>query len=427
MNLRLAFLAVFCALGLGLCALPGATASSAAEPLRGHQASVTVSAETRLDWVFALANQSPAEPPANWLPNYESTQQRYELFVPPGYRPKISAPVILFVSPGQDSAGWSEWQPVCEQAKAIFASPYGAGNDCPQPRRVRIVLDVLDDLRRNYSIDPDRTYLSGFSGGGRIACGIAFALPEYFGGVAPICAAEDLREEPWLRHRVIDRLSVALITGDGDFNRGELERFRGPFFEEVGIRSKVWVCPKLGHAIPDSGTLQEAYQWLESAAGERKKLARRYPAMRVAGDAAMSREAWSKALLAEAQGRIKDRKTLFSGLMQLQGLSTRWNDLQAAETARKTLAEYDAKAEHPWEEDDLTEQRRFLTARARSLDAYASGPLPEQYAPMRSDMAAAALALWKQVVQDSPDSAAGREGAKRIPELEKLIAKDQRQ
>src|SRR6266699_649079 len=51
----------------------------------------------------------------------------------------------------------------------------------PLGQRVRIVLDVLDQVRRDYRVDPDRTYLSGFSGGGRVACTIAFALPEYFG------------------------------------------------------------------------------------------------------------------------------------------------------------------------------------------------------------------------------------------------------
>ena len=40
-----------------------------------------------------------------------------------------------------------------------------------------MVLDVLDDVRHNVLIDPDRTYIAGISGGGRIACIVGFALP----------------------------------------------------------------------------------------------------------------------------------------------------------------------------------------------------------------------------------------------------------
>src|SRR6185436_911045 len=99
---------------------------------------------------------------------------------------------------------------------------------------------------------------------GRVACGIAFALPELFGGVIPVCASGDLREEPWLRHRVIDRLSIAMITGTGDFNRGEVERFRGPMLTDMGVRTKVTVVERLGHGIPDGRTFTELIEWLDA-------------------------------------------------------------------------------------------------------------------------------------------------------------------
>ena len=178
----------------------------------GYQKEVSVRQATRLDWTFALSNQSLAAPPAEWLPGYDSTQQRYELFVPgspqtAGKKPskttakpkqvkaaavRNALPLVLFISPGDQPAGWAQWQPVCTQQGIAFASPFDAGNNTPLPKRVRIVLDVLDDLRQRYAIDPDRTYIAGFSGGGRTACGIGFALPELFGGVVPVCAAGDL-------------------------------------------------------------------------------------------------------------------------------------------------------------------------------------------------------------------------------------------
>jgi poly(3-hydroxybutyrate) depolymerase len=396
----------------------------AVEPLRGYQKKVPVSAATSLDWTFALANQSVDPPPADWLPaDFDSTRQSYELFVPPDYNPRQTYPVILFISAGNEPAGWKQWEPVCKQHGVIFASPFAAGNNTPPKQRVRIVLDVLDDLRRLYRVDPDRTYLAGFSGGARIACGIAFALPEYFGGVVPVCAGGNLREESWLRQRVIDRLSVALVTGQTDFNRGEIERFRGPLLQEVGVRCKVWLVPKMGHAIPGNPTLSDVFRWLEEGVKARRDLAQRWPAMRHPSDTSPKREDQARALLAEARQRLQKKESLYAGLMQLKGCMTRWEGLPPAAEARKLLLEYDARPERPWEADDLAEQRRFLLATARGLAAYASGPLPSQYANQREQMARQALGLWQQIQADLPRTPADKEAQKRIAELQKIVDK----
>ena len=115
---------------------------------------------------------------------------------------------------------------------------------------------------------------------GRVALAIAFALPELFGGAIPVCAGGELREESWLRHRAMDRLSIAMLSGSDDFNRGEIERFRGPMFGDLGIRTKVIVVPMHGHAIPDSKTFQAALDWLDSGVADRRKLAAKRPAIR---------------------------------------------------------------------------------------------------------------------------------------------------
>jgi hypothetical protein len=409
-----------------LLALPGLVALvlvdvRAADPVKGYQAKVKVSAPTRIDWTFAISNQSMEKPPAK-LGDYDSSKQTYEVFVPPTYDAKKSYPVVLFISPGNGAGGWKEWEPVCKKEGIIFASPHGAGNDCPGEKRVRIVLDVLDDLRRTYNTDPDRTYISGHSGGARMAGIIGFALPEYFGGVVACCAGVELRNEVWLRQRVIDRLSVALLTGDSDFNRGEMERFRGPVLAEVGVRSKVWVAPKTGHAVP-AALLPEAFKWLEEGLPKRRELAKKHPASRMAGDKAPSREDWSKQLLAEGKERLGSKETLYSGLMQLQGTMVRWNGLAASAEARKILLEYKGRKDKPWEEEDVAEQRKYMTATARGLDAYASGPLPAQYEKQRVEMAKEAQKLWFILSQENPNSDAAKEAQKRIPELQKIIDK----
>ncbi len=384
----------------------------------GYRPSVAVSDETRLDWVFCVANQSPPQPPAGWLAGYRSTEQKYECFVPAKYVPTKAWPCVLFISPSEQPAGFASWKALCEREGILFASPFGAGNNCETKQRVRIILDVLDDLRRHYNLDPDRTYIGGFSGGGRIACSIGFSLPEFFGGVMPVCAAGDLREESWLRQRVQDRLSVAFITGENDFNRGEVERFRGPMLADVGVRTKVWVPRGVGHALPDSATLLEAYQWLDAEAPSRRKKARLSPASRAGGAIPPTRETQATQLAAEARERLTKPAQKYSGLMQLKGILDRWPDLPEAEAAKKTLLEAEQSSDLAWQADDVAEQRKFLIARARRLSDYALGPLPPQYAGQKKDMIAAAVNLWNQVIEDGQDQPAVADARKYLAQLQ---------
>ncbi len=397
----------------------------AAERL-GHSPSVRVSAPTRMDWVFAVSNQSPAEPPADWLPGYDPTAQTYERYVPAGIGRTASPGLVLFVSAGPRSQGLEAFRKTCDERLLVFASPHNAGNGVDGRQRIRIILDVLDDVRREYGVDPDRTYIAGFSGGGRIACGVGFSLPEQFGGVIPVCAAGDLREETWLRQRVIDRLSVAHLSGDGDFNRGEIERFRGAMLAGVGVRTKIWVAPKTGHAIPSAGFIDQAVAWLDEGLKTRRELARNYPASRAAvarGDAPLPDRATTAAsLLAEAKLRLERPATAYSGLMLAKGVLERWPDLAAAREARALLVRAEEGGVPGWEEADIAHQRKFLIARARGVSDYASGELPAQYAPQRPAMARAAVELWNLVIEDGQDREAVDEARRRLPDLEKLAA-----
>ncbi len=410
--------------------LLGGEAATVAAERAGYTPSVRVSAPTRLDWVFTVSNQSPIEPPADWLPGYDSTAQTYERYVPAGMGRTASPGLVLFVSAGPGAAGLEAFRKTCDERLLVFASPHNAGNGVNSRQRIRVVLDVLDDVRREFGIDPDRTYIAGFSGGGRIACGIGFSLPEQFGGVIPVCAAGDLREETWLRQRVIDRLSVAHLTGDGDFNRGEIERFRGAMLAGVGVRTKTWVAPKTGHAIPRAEIVDQAIAWLDEGLKARRELARTYPASRapsLEGDANKGdapkpdRAATAAAMLAEAKLRLERPATAYSGLMLAKGVLERWPDLEAAREARTLLVRAEEGGVPGWEEADIAHQRKFLVARARSLSDYATGELPGQYAPQRPAMAQAAIELWNLVVEDGQDREAVTEARRRIPELEKLV------
>ena len=82
---------------IGLCAAI-TTRSQAADPPRpGYQPSVKVSAETRLDWIFAVANQSAKQAPKGWI-------DLQNAFAYSGLRGATSAKTLSFVPPVNQQA-----------------------------------------------------------------------------------------------------------------------------------------------------------------------------------------------------------------------------------------------------------------------------------------------------------------------------------
>ena len=127
----------------------------AADPPTGLQDEVRVKQPTRLDWEFVASGFGKE---ALQLPgNFDSLKQRFQLYVPPSYDAGRAWPLVVFISPGDAPLGWRYWQKVCEENRLLFCAPYGAGNNCPPGQRSRIVLDMLDQVRRDYHIDPERT------------------------------------------------------------------------------------------------------------------------------------------------------------------------------------------------------------------------------------------------------------------------------
>jgi pimeloyl-ACP methyl ester carboxylesterase len=379
---------------------------AAAEP--GFQAEVKVSAPTRIDWEFAVSSFGIDKPK---LPaDYDSRKQRYQFFLPKDYDVKKEWPLVVFISPGDDPLGWRFWQKVCEETGMLFCAPYGAGNVVPVDQRTRMVLDVLDDVRRHYRIDPQQTYLAGFSGGGRMACALAFALPEYFGGVIPVCGTNPLHALPALRHRIRDRLSVAFVTGSGDFNRKENEDYMFPYFQELGIRSRLWVVPRMGHSVPGPDVLAEVHAWLAEDRKRRQADVKAFPGLAAAPDEVKTRAQQAAGQLEAAEAELKKPECTWEAVALLEGIIQRWGKTDSAETARTLLGQLkaDPKKQQLLADQRGAEERRELTAQARAL---------ERFGRRRQ-----ALESWQTLAKNFADSEEGKAAATEARRLQADMA-----
>lgn len=358
---------------------------------------VRVGGPTRLDWEFAVAGFGPGS--VKLPAGFDSKQQSYQLHVPAKYQATKAWPLVVFISPSDSPGGWTAFQKVCEQHGSFFCAPAKAGNQVAAGPRSRIILDAVDDVRRNYRIDPDQTYVAGFSGGGRMACTLAFNLPEYFAGAIPICGTNPLPTVTYLRHRLQERSSVAFITGETDFNRKENEDYMAPYLQEVGIRSRLWVVPKLGHAVPSSAVLNEAYTWLSEDLPRRRADGKKNLGLNVKPEEALAPETQADRLLVAAQSELKQPERTWQGIALLQGVVQRWPQTVPGKKARGLLGEItkDETILQRVEVQGSADEVKALSALAKGLERFGQKPR--------------ALEIWGMLAKDYAGSPAGQEAA----------------
>lgn len=408
-----------------LCILPALLACGIAGAAHAQDAvyddKVSVTADTRLDWVYPILGKSPAEPPPGLLDNYVATSQSFEYFGPVE-NPGGPMPLVIFVSPSDRPVGWEFWEPACRAHGVLFAGLREMGNGQPGAERARAVLDVLDELRERFNIDPDRTYLSGFSGGGQIACAVALALPEYFGGVVCIGHAPPPPQLPWHVDRARQRLSMAILNGENDSTTPLVEDLYGPWWQGIGVRTAPITVRGIGHTMPEARLIEQAYQWLEEGLADRRAKAAARPALRIAD--VPTRSEWADRQLADAQRLLEtaDASHIEVALQQLQGLVARWDDVPAAAAAQQLIADYTARKERPWEAVRTAENLHLLELGAAGYDDLAF----DGRRAVRSDRgkhAKVAIGLWEQLRNGAVgDEELRAHAAERIAALEKVVA-----
>jgi predicted esterase len=381
------------------------------------QQSVSVTAESTDDWIYALTGTNSIRPPDGQSEGYVSQNKTYDFFGPFSPRDQKPHPLIIDISPQDRPKGWYYWEPICRDRGIMYATPRSMGNGHPLQHRVRAVLDVLQDIRAKYETDPQRTYLVGFSGGGQVACQIAFRLPEYFGGVICIGYSPTPPHEPWLRQRWREKMSIALIAGEREAASPLNFHLAAPLFKADGIRAETFSIKRRGHVMPDSEMLGLALDWLEVDLDRRHDMARLFPAMSLSSSPA--REEWAKLLQIEAKGRLDDPELLSSGLDQLEWVAARWPDLPCAKQSRELADSYYRREERPWEAEHTEDSLRRLQTEASGLEELTRST-PKVLHANRRNLHQRAISKWQEVLDQAPTAEIAETARRHLRDLEEL-------
>ena len=133
----------------------------------------------------------------------------YLLYIPETYNTDTSQrwPLVMFLHGSGESGNDVEKVKANGPPKLIAAgkqfpflvvSPQAASSrEGFQPL---VLKELLDELKKNYRVDPDRVYLTGLSMGGYASWKLAQEYPEEFAAVIPVCGGGDTSTIWKLRH-----------------------------------------------------------------------------------------------------------------------------------------------------------------------------------------------------------------------------------
>jgi polyhydroxybutyrate depolymerase len=163
-----------------------------------------LAAPLALGLAFLIANRT------NGSVESGGVSRSYLLHVPDSYKPDVPAPLVITI---HGFAQWpahqmelSGWHDLADEEGFIAVFPAGTGfpmrwsaggrslNEADPLHDVQFISDMIDQLEREYNIDPNRIYVNGLSNGG----GMSFMLSCYLSDrIAAIGTVAGFYVLPW--------------------------------------------------------------------------------------------------------------------------------------------------------------------------------------------------------------------------------------
>lgn len=212
---------------------------------------------------------------------FDLAKEKFQLIVPPTYQHADKWGVFLWISPGDTAAIPADWEPVLAARKLLFVGALKSGNPRNIFDRVRLAVAANTAMRERFNVDGRRVYVSGHSGGGRVASMVGVAYADMFSGTMPFMGVNFYADIPAGDGKTTyganfipddEVLAIAkkfcryaLVTGEKDFNRAGTKTLFEQGFKKEGFAHVTYLeAPGVGHNLPPAKWLEQGLDFLDT-------------------------------------------------------------------------------------------------------------------------------------------------------------------
>ena len=186
----------------------------------------------------------------------ETTNESFSLYLPNSYNAQNASPIIFVFEPSaRGSVGLAPFVDSAEKHGIVLVCSNDSRNGSFE-KSFSVADNLFKHIFKNYSIDVAQMYLSGFSGGSRLATAIASLSGQFSGVIA--CGAGF---SPNPSHRPsFNPFLYAAICGVEDMNYQEIQANQ-KYLSKITFKNTVFSFDG-GHQWPSTREIGRAVDWL---------------------------------------------------------------------------------------------------------------------------------------------------------------------
>lgn len=187
------------------------------------------------------------------VPCVADVTQSYALYVPSTYTPDRPWTVLMGFHPGANGRAIVEtYRDAAERYGYLVAGSNNSRNGLPWDVITRAAQAMLQDLGQRFAVNGARVYLTGHSGGSRVALQIALTTAQIAGVIASSAGYPDGRPRASVRFPIVG------TAGTDDFNYIEMR-----MLDRALKTPHRLVVFEGGHTLPPGDVAMQAVEWLE--------------------------------------------------------------------------------------------------------------------------------------------------------------------
>lgn len=183
--------------------------------------------------------------------------ESYAVYLPNQYRKEVPSAIVFIFDPGgRGKVGIEPFVLAAETYKYILVCSNNSKNG-PTDVNLEIANRLFESVSTEYNLNPSELYISGFSGGARLAGSIAVSSVAFQGVIA--CGASFNEMDKFALQDA--SFSYVGMVGDKDMNYQEMIR-NEEWLNKMMVKNTLFVSHQT-HTWPSQKEMLRAFDWLE--------------------------------------------------------------------------------------------------------------------------------------------------------------------